>query len=102
MFGEYAYYASVSGLTPPELFSLADHKTAFWAAQTGLPTSVGFGRLRQAMYSAAGGEYEYFLSNTGLTRSSSLSDLKVAFFADPPSGEPAMGLLMELSATVPG
>jgi hypothetical protein len=54
------------------------------------------------MYSAAGGEYEYFLANTGLTRSSSLSDLEVAFFADPPSGEPAAGLLMELSATVPG
>lgn len=102
MYGEYDYYASVSGLTPPELFSLADHKTAFWALQTGLPTDVGFGRLRQEMYAADGGEYEYFLTNTGLTRSSSLSDLKVAFFADPPSGEPAAGQLFDLSATVPG
>lgn len=101
MFGEYAYYASVSGLTPLEQFSLADHKVAFWALQTGLPTSDGFGRLRQAMYALDGGEYEYFLTNTGLTRSSSLSDLKVAFFADPPSGEPAAGILFELSATVP-
>lgn len=102
MYGEYAYYASVSGLTPLERFSLSDHRNAYLAAETGLPTSVGTGALEVAMYAASGGEYEYFLTATGLTRSSSLSDLKAAFFASPPSPGAPAGRLFEILATVPG
>lgn len=31
---DHAYYSGVSGLTPPQKFSVADHKAAYIAAQS--------------------------------------------------------------------
>ena len=34
-----SYYASKSGLTPENLFSLSDHELAYWRTKAGLPTA---------------------------------------------------------------
>lgn len=70
MYGEHPYYAARSGLTPPEKFSVEDHKRAYFRLSVGSDT--------QSVDDLEG----LFIRNVmGITSAISLSDLRYLYFA---------------------
>jgi len=77
------YYASLSGLTPPERYSLSDHKTAYFAPMGGeLPWYQSANVGAPSYFSLADHEYRWFAGQLGISDGLlTISDLKARFFA---------------------
>lgn len=84
------YYSGLSGLTPATLFTLDDHRTAYFDAQGGelayyQAQNVG----APAYYSLADHEYLWFSTQVGIVDGSlTINDLKARFFTNPGSPPP--------------
>lgn len=57
MQGEFEYYSALSGLTPPQSYSLADHQDAYWG----------------------GSEYSFLSAQTGMT-GAAIDDMELVFW----------------------
>lgn len=64
MQGEHPYYAGLSGLAPAAAFSVADHKQAYWTAQTALPATASLSDLERSFIGTQTGLDAYSLLDT--------------------------------------